>query len=60
VLKVGLGVGTIGLLLSGVQQEVHVVHVVTPLIVPRHVRGVSIGITPGEIPKTLYLDLLSM
>jgi hypothetical protein len=57
VVELCLGAGTIGLLLGGVHHEVEVVHVVTQLVVSRHVHGASGVITSGEMPKALPLDL---
>jgi hypothetical protein len=58
VVEVGLGAGTVGLLLCAVENEVQVIHVVTRLVVSRHVHGASGVITTGEMPETLLLDLL--
>jgi hypothetical protein len=60
VVEVGLGVGTVGLLLCSLEHEVQVIHVVSQLVVSRHVHGASGVITAGEMPETLLLDLLGV
>jgi hypothetical protein len=52
--------GTVCLLLSGVQQEVHVIDIGTRLILPWHVCGAPVRITLSKVPKALSLDLLHM
>jgi hypothetical protein len=60
VVEVGLGAGTVGLLLCAVEHEVQVIHVVTQLVLSRHVHGASGVITTGEMPETLLMDLLGV
>jgi hypothetical protein len=60
VVEVGLGAGTVGLLLCAVEHEVQVIHVVTHVVVSRHVHGASGVITMGKMSEMLLLDLLGV
>jgi hypothetical protein len=60
VVEVGLGAGTVSLLLCAVEHEVQVIHMVNQLIMSRHVHGAYGVITMGEMPETLLLDLLGV
>jgi hypothetical protein len=60
VVEVGLGAGTVSLLLCVVEHEVQVIHMVTHLVMSRLVHRASGVITMSEMPEMLFLDLLGV